>query len=278
MVRTSRPELLREWIRWHQFLGVTRFVIHDNGSNPPLSQELEGFEGLTLIRVAPVDQAQVLQLQNNCMKEALGVMKQDKIDWIALIDDDEFIFPRSHDGDLRTLLFDIQDAYPAYLMPWQMIGPCGQLTERRDRLTMETFLYGRLRRTVKTLTRVDALAQIHNHISEFHEDLGPPMTGAGEVADYERMVGADAISLKTTPRQGGWIELFHYRTRSLEFLQSKVDQVAVPQYYDWPRLVVEMTLYNQIERLSHETLSRENLLSRFLKSLDKNRERIYGRE
>jgi SAM-dependent methyltransferase/cellulose synthase/poly-beta-1,6-N-acetylglucosamine synthase-like glycosyltransferase len=110
---------LREWVEFHQLMGVERFYLYNNNSADPYLEALQPHiaSGAVVLHEWPQHPAQ-LQAYAHCLK-AHG----SEADWIAFIDVDEFLFA----PDARLLpdvLADYAD-HPGVGVNWVMFGSAG---------------------------------------------------------------------------------------------------------------------------------------------------------
>ena len=88
IIKDCKPAYLREWVDWHTLIGVDYFFIYDNESEIPISETLRGYENV----IVTVREGKVQQVAsyNDCIYQQKHKI-QPVCDWIAFIDDDEFI-------------------------------------------------------------------------------------------------------------------------------------------------------------------------------------------
>ena len=92
---------LIEWVEWHQLIGVDYFFIYDNESTIPVAETLKSFKGVQVFHTKGA--AKQFDVYNDCL--AKQKTKDLPIcDWIAFIDDDEFIVIES--GSIKEFLSD----------------------------------------------------------------------------------------------------------------------------------------------------------------------------
>ena len=110
---------LREWVEFHQLMGVERFYLYNNNSTDRYLDALQPHiaSGAVVLHEWPRHPAQ-LQAYEHCLKTHGG-----DADWIAFIDVDEFLFA----PDARRLpdvLADYAD-HPGVGVNWVMFGSAG---------------------------------------------------------------------------------------------------------------------------------------------------------
>lgn len=96
IIKDCNPKYLQEWIEWHRLLGVDYFFIYDNESATPITSKF------SFVIVKPFKgKVQQLNAYNDCISlQKNGQLP--KCDWIAFIDDDEFIIVES--GSIKQFL------------------------------------------------------------------------------------------------------------------------------------------------------------------------------
>lgn len=123
---------LEEWIDWHKLIGFDYFFIYDNGSKKPINETLIDYNNV-IIYDFPGNIKQLPAYMDCITKQKNG--EQIKCDWIAFIDEDEFIFVES--GNIKDLLHSQQSS--AIGLNWLMFGSNG-LKEKTDGKQMRKFL------------------------------------------------------------------------------------------------------------------------------------------
>lgn len=113
-------EYLEEWIRYHLKIGVTQIYLYDNGSKMPvkhLIKKLKLTRHVTVINFPGATKQ--LQAYKNCIKRYSYSAK-----WIAFIDADEFLVPKSTLGNMPAIL-EAFEPYGALGINWQLFGSSG---------------------------------------------------------------------------------------------------------------------------------------------------------
>lgn len=129
----NEAEFLREWITYHQLIGVDHIYLYNNFSDDNYSNILEKFieeKYITLIDW-PVDHGQ-LAAYNHCLNN-FSV----ESNWIAFIDIDEFICLKEH-LSIKDFLLKYKN-YPSLLLNWKMFGTSGIIDRDKDKLIIEQF-------------------------------------------------------------------------------------------------------------------------------------------
>ncbi len=115
-------EYLIEWIEYHALIGVTKFYIYDNESIIPVGETLAIFINSGLVEVISFP-GKVMQLPayHHCLEHYGPLCK-----WIAFIDADEFIVPKTLTGNLPEFL-TAYEAYAALGVNWLEFGSNGHI-------------------------------------------------------------------------------------------------------------------------------------------------------
>ena len=124
---------LREWVEFHQLMGVERFYLYNNNSSDRYLDALQTHieSGAVVLHEWPHHPAQ-LQVYEHCLQT-----HGSEADWIAFIDVDEFLFsPKAR--LLPDVLADYAD-YPAVGVNWVMFGSGGH-KEKPKGGVLENFL------------------------------------------------------------------------------------------------------------------------------------------
>lgn len=136
---------LKEWIEYHELLGVTKFYLYNNLSTDNYLEVLQTYiqKGLVEIEdvttpsnnVAEFDIIQVATYQHALQK----AKAQSK--WLAIIDIDEFVVPL-HTQNLNDFLkpFEDQPNIGGVCIAWIFFGTSGVKKIPEDRLMIETLL------------------------------------------------------------------------------------------------------------------------------------------
>jgi hypothetical protein len=112
---------IREWVDHHLAVGAEKIIVYDNESDPPLNTALrEHIEhGLVDIHAMP-GQARQLLAYDHCLKTYAAESV-----WIAFIDVDECLIPKSQD-DARLILCDYEE-FGGLGVHWVEFGSSGHL-------------------------------------------------------------------------------------------------------------------------------------------------------
>jgi len=108
---------IRDWLYYHFSIGFEHATIYDNESKEPLTDVLKDFIEAGLVDVELFDKTFRPQLQayKKFIEQRSGNTK-----WVAVIDVDEYIVPKSS-SDIRDYLSEYED-YAGLAIPWVVFG------------------------------------------------------------------------------------------------------------------------------------------------------------
>ena len=121
-IAKNEHPFVSEWVNYHLMIGVEHIYLFDNESQPPLFQVLKkhvDHGNMTILRIEGTERQ--IPAYQFCLKEFGKSSK-----WIAFIDMDEFIFPKSHE-DVRMILTDYEE-YGGLGVHWVEYGSSGHLS------------------------------------------------------------------------------------------------------------------------------------------------------
>jgi hypothetical protein len=125
---------LKEWIDYHLKIGVEHFYIYDNDSAVPVADTLRELGLLQHVTVIPISGPSMqLTAYKNCLNR-FGT----KSYWMGFIDMDEFLVPKSTNGDMQAFLKDYE-AYAGLGVNWLVFGSSG-FKNRTDEPQLSRFL------------------------------------------------------------------------------------------------------------------------------------------
>jgi hypothetical protein len=190
MFRNEAPHL-KEWIEYHKMMGASRFYLFDNESiDNPLSV-LESYinDGSVIFR--HLGDAEIEKLS-----ETYGQMPKSHIahhlaldqcrmtaKWVAIIDIDEFIFPKI-DATIPKFLQRLPSNAAQVLLGWHCFGSSGHKI-RPTGLTIESYLWrGQIddSRAFKAITNPRSIVVDKNH---FHAIAGKTVDENGRVIRHK---------------------------------------------------------------------------------------------
>ncbi len=162
----------REWIAFHQSVGVDHFVLYNNCSTDASLETLRPYVDAGLVEIVdwpiPFHQRAVVKSYADCLDRVRGTTR-----WLALIDLDEFLFSPS-DGTLPSVLAEFEFA-PGIVVNWQNYGSAGH-----ERMTDEPVTsrfqwrahtnWIRNQRVKSIFDPERTVAPINGHVFRFEDD------------------------------------------------------------------------------------------------------------
>ncbi len=129
----NEASFLKEWIEFHEMIGVEHFYLYNNKSEDSFMEVLQPYidRGLVTLVDWPYDQAQIKAYKN------FYETYRHETQWVSFLDIDEFFCPRY----AKTLpkWLDKMDKYPVVVMYWRMFGTSGKLHHNTDELVLEQY-------------------------------------------------------------------------------------------------------------------------------------------
>jgi hypothetical protein len=218
-VRGEAPYLL-EWIAYHRVLGITAFLLADNGGDDGTSEMLQKLERHKVIARIDWTGKQYFQLAFLQQVIELGRMLDSGV---FLIDVDEFLRPL--DGTLniadlaRSWMADPEIG--AVAINWAIYGSSGR-QNATDGLVIERFTRRapqgfHLNKHVKSFVRPDRCAGPSNPHSVLL-NAGRYINSAGEDVEWDKTISPNGISTKVVWRN---IRVDHFVVKSREEFERK---------------------------------------------------------
>lgn len=220
IVRNEAPYLL-EWLSWHRALGVESFIIYDNVSNDGTTELLAALARAGIVKHVLFPDPPGQRPQVPAYLDIL-VGNQLPMDWLGIIDADEFIYPTGSES-LGEILGKIDPSADAVAMNWAMYGTSG-LTSADDPILPSPTITRFTRRAqkddpknfdVKSFLRPERFRRV---------DVGVPYMMGVHAFKHEgntRYVAPNGTALPELPanaraKQVSWdkLRLNHYCTRS----------------------------------------------------------------
>lgn len=201
IARGESPYLI-EWIRYHLGVGIDHIYVYDN--KEPGSYDYHWAQ------VAYREQVSFIQfpgetMQTKMTEHALANLRN-ATRWLAFIDVDEFIVPRTTD-DIQTFLKDYEQ-YPALCIHWRLFGSSGNLHyEARPVIERFTKRAAEVDRHVKSIVdpkRTGRWVTVHKY------------THGSECAVDEHRNPIEERESRPLPATADLIQLNHYVTKSYD--------------------------------------------------------------
>lgn len=229
MFRDEAP-YLKEWIEYHQLVGVKHFYLYNNCSSDNYWEVLQPYvkKGIVELFEVPLDSTLLTPIvkahnvmQIRCYNHAIGLAKGVN-EWLAIIDSDEFICPVSA-KDLPSLLKKYDDA-PALVVYWQIYGTSNVWDLSPNDLMLEKLVYkapenDKANFLFKSIVK-PMYASCHNPHSCHYKDKRHPVT-----EDHNRFSNTP---LYTTPLIKK-IRINHYTYRTESYYYS----IKKPRRWNW---------------------------------------------
>jgi len=218
----NEMDALLEWIAYHRVVGVSGFIIADNGSNDGSRAFLKGLERLGIATVLDFPDIEGQKPQLPAYERILRSCNLD-IDLLAFIDADEFLVSLDPEQSIATSLIEwfSDPSVSALALNWSNFGSNGELfaeeglvTERFTKRAPQEFPANK---NFKSIVRPNSVNFFNN---PHHADLR-----------YGRYIDALGNDLVSHPKHGNgvseevvWngVRVNHYVVKSLEeFLLGK---------------------------------------------------------
>lgn len=125
---------LREWIEYHEMIGVEHFYLYNNNSEDDFLKILQPYidRGLVTLTDWPYDQAQIKAYKH--FYETYRYETQ----WVSFLDIDEFFCPKK--VVTLTEWLSKHDKYPVILIYWRMFGTSNVIEHNYSKLVIEQFV------------------------------------------------------------------------------------------------------------------------------------------
>jgi hypothetical protein len=203
-------EYLNEWMTYHIKTGVEHFFIYDNDSKIKVTDTLNQI-GLakyaTVINIA--GSSMQMKAYQQCLKKYKFLSR-----WIAFIDLDEFIVPKSTQGNLPVFL-KAYERFGGVVINWMMFGSGGRKTKSADSqlssFTLRADTDFETNRHVKTIVQSRYARSVDNpHFAVY---------ASGFYAVNENFERVDGPFSDVSVNK---IQINHYYCRSWEEYQHKI--------------------------------------------------------
>lgn len=124
---------LHEWLLFHYVQGIRRFYLYNNESSDGWFQVVRPWlqRGLATVTDFPGKGVQA-EIYDHCLAKAKG-----EVEWLAFIDDDEFLFPTGNES-LNDVLSDYSSA-AGLAVAWVLFGS-GGLEKQSDDWVINRFV------------------------------------------------------------------------------------------------------------------------------------------
>lgn len=130
----NEARFLKEWIEYHNLIGVEHFFLYNNNSTDNYKEVLTEYidSGLVTLTEWPYEQGQISAYKH------FHETHWNESQWVSFIDIDEFFVPKKD----YTLIDWIKrnDNYPVLLIYWKMFGSGGLLNHDDKKLCIEQYI------------------------------------------------------------------------------------------------------------------------------------------
>lgn len=162
----DEARFLPEWIEYHRLIGVEHFFVFNNNSSDDIHLVLRKYINYGLVTLVewPFHPGQVYAY--SYATRVFGPL----VDWMALIDIDEFISMPS--GETLSNFLDTLQNVDQILIPWAMFGSSGHVSVPSG-LVIENYVQRAVRPShmVKSIVRPEAVTQAEVHQSRTRRGL-----------------------------------------------------------------------------------------------------------
>jgi hypothetical protein len=206
----DESDYIAEWIDYHQKVGVEHFYIYDNGSKKPVRETIEALNFSAIVTVVDMPgKTKHIPAYKHCLKY-FGKISQ----WIAFIDMDEFILPKTEGNDLGEFM-QKYEPYGGLGVSWLIFGANGH-TKKPVGSQLENFT---LRSEISFVanTHIKSIVQPRFVKSAFKSHSFKYIENYNCVNEHFQVI-EDCFS----PASVDTIQLNHYYCRSLEEYHQKV--------------------------------------------------------
>lgn len=203
-------EYLAEWIDYHRKIGAEHFFIYDNGSKVAVADTIAALGAGEYVTVTVIQgRNKHIKAYDHCLKN-FGRHSR----WIAFIDVDEFIVPKTDNPKLGPFLEDYED-YGGLGVSWLIFGsnghikkPAGSQLENFTMRSPASFLANK---------HIKSIVQPRYTKSAFKSHCFKYKPGYSCVNEHYAPIG-DSFAESSTNK----IQLNHYYCRSLEEYHQKI--------------------------------------------------------
>ena len=129
----NEARFFKEWIEYHQLMGVDHFYLYNNNSDDNYREVLQDYvdNGIVTLNDYPE-----IPAQPGIYKHWYETYRHES-DWVSFLDADEFFCPLKH-NNLKEWLAS-HDNYPLLLVYWKMFGTSGLLQHDDSKLVTEQY-------------------------------------------------------------------------------------------------------------------------------------------
>ncbi|MBA3010526.1 MAG: glycosyltransferase family 92 protein [Proteobacteria bacterium] len=261
---------LQEWIEFHRLVGCSKFYIYDNSSTDNTRDILDYYS-----KKGVVDWVEWPHMNSWLNTQQLAYChaiykSRCHVQWLALIDVDEFLFSPSYKNFVSFL--ELYVDLPALIVYWDMFGtsghkfrPKGLLTENYTKRTDISHPENQYRPLVKSIVQPHEVTAVSN-VHCFQTKIWP-------VLGYDE--NRTPITLISDIHPQKQIRLNHYYTKSLEDWVCRMNYAWDASGYqitnpDAPKLRRNRNVFKEIHKFEIEDTSCHFLLQALKQQIEKN--------
>lgn len=247
-IAKNEDPYLVEWIDYHLQIGVTHFYIYDNESVIPIANTLSSYikKGIVKIEFFPGFKMQMMA-HKHCLANYGSECR-----WIAFIDVDEYIVPKTHSGNLVEFLTNYRK-YGGLAIHWRVFGSNGHLERPKgsqlESYTKRSLVTEGMNRHIKSVVQPKHVKSVPKDPHHFKYKFGKFCVNE----NFQRINGA--LATHTSNK----IQLNHYFVRSFEEFKLKVARGRADS--EAQRTVEEFQMVNEFANL----ITDENIIELKLK-------------
>lgn len=230
----NEARFLKEWIEFYKLIGVQKFYLYDHNSTDNYKEVLKpyiqtGEVDLTVFAEkfhfpAPQSwQADQYYGYDDCLKRVRG-----KVQWLAVLDVDEFLFP-TQQNNLRILLKDYEQC-AGVCVSWLMFGTSfvDKVPDNKlmiESLTMRAF---DIRPEIKSIIQPDKIIKMSTHMP-----LEIVADAIMVYADKTPLIAKNTYAIDSSIKPSiDILRINHYWTKDKEFLYN-VKIPRIEKNYSW---------------------------------------------
>jgi hypothetical protein len=226
----NEDRFLKEWLDFYRVLGVEHFYLFNNLSEDNYQEVLQPYIKAGIVELydwpyvsQPGNEADWTRIQSAAYRQGLELAKgQSK--WVALMDTDEFIFPKKKEN-LVSFLKDYEEC-SGILVNWQLFGTSHVSRVPDDQLMIETLvMQSPVQSEVNTYCKSIVRPEKVKYCIEPHSVVHYPWSYS---VDSDKKIFLWKFH-KTRPVNIEKIQVNHYWSRDEEFFYTN----KLARYENW---------------------------------------------
>jgi hypothetical protein len=216
LVAVFRDEarFLKEWIEFHKMLGVEHFYLYNHKSQDNFLEILDPYIKAGIVELENIDfEPTNLKSWHSLQTEIYSNLSKriaNEVEWLVVIDTDEFLFPVKND-DLPSLLKSY-DSYASLSVNWKMFGSSNIRRVKDSELLIESLMFSADKEDI----HVKSIVKPRYVVSYSNPHFPKLKDGYGQVTEnFEYFYGPFA------PKESrNLVRINHYWARDLDFFES----------------------------------------------------------